>query len=638
MRDYTFYVYNRWGQQKDTIHECVRAIHKDELNGEDSLSITVLDKEITKGDRLVWRDKFGRWHEHVVTETNIIHDGGTVEFNLYCENSIVELMTDYIVERQPSGSAALALARALDGTRWTLGKVEVTTDAQTSWYHISAYEAVRNIIEVWGGEVETEIELSGGIVTERRISIVHRRGGDYGKWFTWGYDLTSIQRKVDSSDVCTALYGYGKGVQVYDESDQWTGGYSRKITFGEINGGLDYVVDEEATQKWGFPDGKGGIKPTFGKVEFDECEDPEKLLQLTLEALKTASKPVMSYTGKVLSLAEGGYASGEDATPGDTVYLRDKVIDERVTGRVLSVSRDLINEYNTEITLGNLAPTLSDTVASTAADLDWIKGHTSGWDAAANLDKSYIDTVIDRWNNVINAEGGWVYWEPGEGITVYDKPINENPMKCIQLKGGAFRIANSRLPNGEWNFRTFGTGDGFTADLLNVGTIVGGSNYWDLESGNLLFKQGTISDTAGNSTWNLTTGKFKAVDIEATGSFTCGTNDNLMKMANGRITGSRYGAETGYIDYTAQFTLTNGVTVRGLYLRSPNLVEIRTDNQLYGKPNTLTNGAYAWSGLDAECTWSTGSSLYASDMGVYAANSTMGMKFLNGGLIATMGF
>lgn len=551
MTAYTFYLYDRWGEQIGTIENVTEAIHLDEVNGEDSLKISVVGQSFVKGQRVVWRDKFGKWHEHTVSEVTTDHADGNITTTAYCENSIAELLTDYIEEKEPSGGAAAALARALDGTRWEPGQVTVPGEAQTSWYHISAYEAVADIIEVWGGELQTTIELSGGIVTGRMVDILSHRGGSYGKLFDYGYDLVSVTRTVDSDDVCTALYGYGKGLEKYDEDGNSTGGYSRKLTFGGINGGNDWIGDEEARMQWGLPDGKGGTKHTFGQVEFSDCEDQSQLLALTKEELKKRSKPRITYSAKVASLAEGGFTNGEDAAPGDDVDCHDGPLDERISGRVMAFSRDLLNEQNDEITLGNMYRTSSESVKESKADLDWLKSHVTNWDMTVNLSSSYVNAVINNWNEVINAAGGYVYWEQGEGITVLDRPIDQNPTMAIQLKGAGFRIANSKKSNGEWDWRTFGTGDGFTADLLNVGVIRGGSNYWNLETGDLLFMAGSIQDSKGNS-WNMTSGTFNftngtinastlnaGIIQDKAGNNSWNLDTGVLSMKRGRIEDSR---------------------------------------------------------------------------------------------------
>lgn len=499
----TFYVFDRWGRQVATLDDVVSAVHTDELNGEDSLTLTLIGDVLAKGMRIVWRDKFGTWHEHVVSELTVEHGIDGVSTTAYCENSIAELLTDYIVEREPTGSAAAVLGRALESTRWSVGTVEVSGTNHTSWYHVSAYEALKDVVEVFGGELSTTIEVAGSEVVGRRVSLLGRRGDDLGQLFTFGRNLERVQREISSDDVLTALYGYGKSLDSYDEEGNATGGHTRKLTFGSANGGVDWVGDDEARDKWGLPDGKGGKKHTFGKVEFDECEDAAELLRLTREELKRTSKPTVSYTGDVVSLAEGGLANGEDTRTGDTVHIRDRDLDERLEGRALKVERDLLDESRTTVTLGNLAPTLSGQQGDIAGNLDWLRERAGGLDGAANLTDSWLSALIAGWNDRINATGGYVYWEQGDGITVYDRPLDQNPTRAIQLKGGSFRIANGRKSNGDWDWRTFGTGDGFTADVVNAGTIKGGSSYWNLETGQIRISDGDIeidSPTRGTVT------------------------------------------------------------------------------------------------------------------------------------------
>lgn len=500
-----FTLFDRWDNQIGVVGDIVSAIHKDELNGEDSLTLTLASCDLVKGNRIVWRDKFGVWHEHIVSDLKDVHEDGKLYTIAYCESSLAELFTDYIEELRPYDvSATVALQRALTVTRWQIGSVTVQGTASASFYHISAREALSLITGNWGGELSAAIEVSGTHVTSRSVNVTSR-GSDGGKRFEWSKDIQGIHRDVASDDVCTALYGYGKGLEAYDEDGQPTGGYERKLTFGDINGGLDYVADEDAKLVWGLPDGNGGIKHAFGKVEFPDCESMEELLALTSAELQRRKQPKVSYTASVIDLADAGYQF-EDVRTGDTVALIDRELGERLQGRVLCVERDLFNESATVITLGNIVRTIHDVIADQLSELGRLRDHAAAWDGAASISDSYINGIIRIWNTTMNATGGYVYQEPGEGITVYDKPEDESPTMAIQLKGAGFRIANSKTSGGDWDWRTFGTGDGFTADCLNVGTIRGGSNFWNLETGDLLFEKGRIASYDNSSYWNLTTG------------------------------------------------------------------------------------------------------------------------------------
>ncbi|MBR3225942.1 MAG: hypothetical protein IKF78_11540, partial [Atopobiaceae bacterium] len=93
-------------------------------------------------------------------------------------------------------------------------------------------------------------------------------------------------------DVYTALYGFGAGLPFTDEDGNYKAGYRRKLTFGDINGGLNYVADENAKQVWGRWDADRTAKVhSFGQVTFSEVTEPERLLALTRRALAEASQP-----------------------------------------------------------------------------------------------------------------------------------------------------------------------------------------------------------------------------------------------------------------------------------------------------------------------------------------------------------
>lgn len=87
----------------------------------------------------------------------------------------------------------------------------------------------------------------------------------------------------------TALYGFGRGLAIVDESGEATGGFTRRLTFGEVNGGVNWVGDDGARERWGRWDAARGEKVhAFGQVTFPQCERPEQLLALTRSALAEA--------------------------------------------------------------------------------------------------------------------------------------------------------------------------------------------------------------------------------------------------------------------------------------------------------------------------------------------------------------
>src|SRR5690606_26396534 len=181
--------------------------------------------------------------------------------SVYCESSFYETLGDYIEDKRPYNTTAnIALERALEPTRWEVGIVDDLGINSVNFYHISAKEAVQKVAEAWKGEIRTRVEVSGNRIVRRYVDLLAKRGNDTGKRFTYTKDIEEIKKIIHRDDVITALYGYGKGEEIEE-----TGGYGRRITFGDINGGKNYVENEEARLIWGRNNPDGTKSHVFGK-------------------------------------------------------------------------------------------------------------------------------------------------------------------------------------------------------------------------------------------------------------------------------------------------------------------------------------------------------------------------------------
>lgn len=511
MKTPTFWLYDRWGDQLGTVIP-QGAVRKVEVGGDHTLTITAV-AALSKGERILFNDG-ARWREFVVSCVESERAEGLVVTTATCEDSICELNGDFIEDKRPEGNASKCLESALSSSRWEVGTVDVTGSALVSMYHQTAREAVNAVAEAFSAEVSATITVSGAKVTHRYVNLLARTGEDTARRFTYAKDLLSVTRTVALDDVCTALYGYGKGVALTDESGEETGGYSRKITFGDINGGLDYVASTTALEQWGRPDGSGGKAHVFGVYENSDCEDMEQLLAETKAELERLSEPQVAYEARVVDLKAAGF-DAEGVGEGDGVAIVDECFDPplRLTGRVLAMTVDYLAPENDEITLGNIRD-VTDTMAEWQAQLGGLSSHSATWDAAGSVTSGYIAAVVKQLNQQFNAGGSYKFESFEQGSIWASVPLDEDgkptktPATAIQLCGLGFRIASSVDEDGEFEWTTFGTGEGFTASVLNAGVIKGGSNYWNLETGDLLFKQGGIRDSEGKNYWNLDTGEF----------------------------------------------------------------------------------------------------------------------------------
>lgn len=474
--------------------ELLALTHTDELNGEDSVDIATTFA-LKQGYRLVWADRLGEVHEHVCQDPKGLHAGGETVYTDTAINSICETYGDYIEDKRPYGYGFLqALNVCLEPTRWTAGTVDQpgTVDKGLTFYHTNSRESLKSILEC-GGELETEIAVSGGKVSSRKVSIRSHRGAKGGhRRFTYTKDLASVSR-TEHYGAITACYGYGKGI----ETD--TGGYGRKLTFGEINNGKNYVEDATALKLYGRPDGRGGHAHVFGQYENSNCEDAATLLAETRAYLDSHKEPGMTYEADAVDLVQFG-REWEGVAVGDDVQIVDTCFSPalRCEGRVTKLVTDELGG-SMRATLGNVTETITDMLLAQQQKVSSLSKRSSSWDVAASTPPSYLQQVVDAMNTQFNMSGSSYTFTSFEQGTIYASvPMDANGRSttgkgsAMQLCSQGFRIASGCKADGSWDWRTFGTGAGFTADLITVGTLMGD-----------LIKAGTIQDRSGKNYWNL---------------------------------------------------------------------------------------------------------------------------------------
>lgn len=489
-------VYDRHDAYVGTIgpRQLLSMVHTDELNGSDELSITTAFP-LHEGYRLVWTDRLGTVHEHVCQKPKASRETGGVVWTDTALNSICELFGDFIFDKRPYGYGFLqALNVCLEPTRWEAGTVDQrgTVDKGLTFYHTSSREALQDILEC-GGELETQVVTDGTRVTGRRVGIRSHRGRSGGhRRFSYGKDLTSIDR-TEHWGAITACYGFGKGIETEG------GGHGRKLTFGSVNGGKDYVEDAAALRLYGRPDGNGGMAHVFGTFSDPDCEDAATLLAETRAYLDAHKEPGVTYSADVIDLVAMG-RDWEGVAVGDDVQIVDTCFSPalRCEGRVTKLVTDELGGAM-RVTLGNITETMTDMWLSQQRQVSSLSKRSSSWDVAASTPPSYLQQVVDAMNTQFNMSGSSYTFTSFEQGTIYASvPMDANGRSttgkgsAMQLCSQGFRIASGCKADGSWDWRTFGTGAGFTADLITVGTLMGD-----------LIKAGTIQDRSGKNYWNL---------------------------------------------------------------------------------------------------------------------------------------
>lgn len=626
-------VYSRHDAYVGTIgsRQLLGFVWTDCLNGEDTVDITTTFP-LKEGYRLVWQDLNGVPHEHVCQDPQGASAAGLPIYSDTALNSICELFGDYIEDKRPYGySFQRALEVCLKPTRWDVGTVDQpgTVSSGLTFYHTDCRTALNDILAC-GGELETSITVGANGVTGRSVSILKHRGeADGHRRFSYGKDINSIKR-TEHWGAITACYGYGKGV----ETD--TGGYGRKLTFGDINGGKDYVEDATALKTYGRPDGKGGFAHVFGKYENSSCEDAGQLKSETQAYLDEHKIPGVTYEADVVDLVAMG-RPWEGVGVGDDTQMVDGSFEPtlRCQGRVTKQVIDMLGKTRT-VTLGNVTESIADILQQQQQQITNLQNQSGSWDAVASTTPAFLQQLIDSLNEQFNVNGmSYMHVSYQRGFIFSSVPLDEdgNPTAtggtAMQLCSLGFRIASGIKSDGSYDWRTFGTGAGFVADCITTGTLL--ANL--IKAGRLLvgdpndpvfmadFDSGEVVISATASVGNKTAGEMVvSTDVQyglsdsASAQPTSWTTTALWQQGKHMWTRVKMTLADGSVQYTTPRRITNdkGIgaseVVEQYYLSTSQTAQ--TGGSWQSAQPTWVKGRYYWT--RSRITWSDGTVTYTT--------------------------
>lgn len=420
--------------------------------------------------------------------------------------------------------ASTALEAVLQGSRWKVGACDGSNLMTTNFYDVSRLEALSKVINTWGLDLDYYLTFDGSKISGRYIRLVANRGEDTGERFVYGSNALEVIAEIDKSEIYTRIIPRGRGEEKFDENGISKDTFGRRIRIDEVvwsksKGdpidkplGQEYLELEEATKKFGFADGTPRTKVQV----FDDIEKPEDLIKAGYDFLVNISRPLTQFKSKVFKKSR--------TSVGDIVRIIRKDLGIYYMTRIFKVRRNLITK-NVEVEFGdNLIQSQLDREKALKIDIESLK------DKQKNMTLSFNDRVTKAMTDAMFNQDGYNYelkkgneYGLPAGYYSFDREIDDNPTRVIYVGAGTMAIANSKKSNGDWNFRTFGTGDGFVADLLVAGMIRGGNVRWNLEDGTFIIGESVDSYSMY---WDGSTLRLRNVDIDLS------NNSQINKIEN----------------------------------------------------------------------------------------------------------
>lgn len=312
--------------------------------------------------------------------------------------SWIELTKEMV---EPFSNADLSAKQQLDyflqNTRWRAGQVAYNgVKTMSSDKMMTVLEATQRLRTTFELEPRFRIEMGvNGEITGRYCDLLERRGIVHPNRFEIGKDVQLLRRKIDTTELVTALYGYGQqaeGSNVDAPLDfsgvQWSksNGDPTNKPFGQ-----KWVGSDEALAKYGGKD----KKHKFGVHESQVQGDAASLLQHTWEVLQRRSTPKVTYEVDLAVLGDVGI--------GDTINIVDQKDEDNelyLEARVLELEGPVSEDKKGKAILGNYRELQKPDIDSKIKQLEKILGErllslviASITSSAGNIFKNGIGTT-----------------------------------------------------------------------------------------------------------------------------------------------------------------------------------------------------------------------------------------------------
>ena len=352
----------------------------------------------------------------------------------------------------------------------------------------TAYYIRRNIVEaILGDDENSFLNRWGGEVylDNFDIYINDKIGADNGVRVEFGYNLNEIEENINIEEVATRIIPMGFDGLMLEGDTPWI---DSLLIDKYVNPKMRVVKFDDVKVKESETDEEG-----FNTIEEARAELIKRCNKLYEEGI---DKPQVNYKIDMINLANTtAYKSYIDLVKvgeGDAVTCYVKALDINVKTRVIDFEKDLITGDYIYLELGssqcdffNKQADIQNKVESILNGNGTVKG-----------DK--ISGVINALDTKFQAMRDVAQPQQVRAMIFEDRVEDSPTFGCLAIGTMGFEIASSFKPGTKvWDFRTFGTGQGFVADCITTGILraillesLNGNTTIDLGNGKVKIKNG----------------------------------------------------------------------------------------------------------------------------------------------------
>lgn len=394
---------------------------------------------------------------------NVKKDMSMITIN--CRHIFYDLLDNFLEDCRPTNLSRIdALNWVLSGTQYPNNFTASGNIGPTSTRYfvrknpVEAIMGQESILETWGGEIVRD---------NFNIEIWDNRGNDRGVLIQGGKNLLGIEEDLNTDNVVTRIMPTG-----LDENDTVIMLPEKYIDSPYIN-----IYPHPKIKHMHYGDIKVNKETNITK------DDVIRLLRLKVKELYEVEKvdiPEVNYKIDFIELSKTDqykdYISLERVEVGDTVTIRYDKTNLDIKAKVIKTNKKLKGKMwvNEKVELGNFKKDVSNSlnkIDNITTDDGKVKGEA-------------IWGPIDAAKATLKAMSDSAETQVERAILFEDKDPTSPTYGALCMGTRGFQIASS-MTNGEWQWATFGTGKGFTADLISAGILksLDGSLRIDLGNG-----------------------------------------------------------------------------------------------------------------------------------------------------------
>lgn len=366
------------------------------------------------------------------------------------------------------------------------GNFTINTDKTVSApFSVSEPSSVRS----WfGGKQGSLLDVYGGEwkYDNYTASLLQARGVDRGVYIRYGKNLTELNQDVSIENLATGI------VPFFIDTN------GNKTVGTKVSTGLVLDVERDLA------------------IDFSQDVDPESSTPIATQLANLANRYIANndltnvFNNITLNFVQlEGLTERVDLC--DTVHIVYEPLGITATAKCIATVWDVLNERYIETTFGSAKTNIADTIATQAREVSQVPS------------KSFMNEAITRATELITGNlGGYVILHDADGDGKPDEILIMNTEDTATATE-VWRWNKSGLAYG-----TSYTGPFNTLALTSDGQIVANA----ITSGTLnadIIKAGTISDSGGNSSINMTSGVATLKNMKAKQSFELIDSNNVKR-------------------------------------------------------------------------------------------------------------